>query len=144
MPIGRAYPSVNITARRLCFSSTPDMLFAHPRSAMNSATASEVRKTQLLTLVVIASNVVGNVSLSHGMRQVGKIVSASPLDYARAFANPWTVAGVLVLALWMITDLRSEEHTSELQSLTNLVCRLLLDTATTEIYTLSLHDALPI
>src|ERR1019366_5567980 len=86
--------------------------------------------------------------------------------------------------------LRSEEHTSELQSLTNLVCRLLLekktmdmsrfptpahlsawaqfapgvkdsagrkkctgstgfvfffnDTATTEIYTLSLHDALPI
>ena len=45
---------------------------------------------------------------------------------------------------------RSEEHTSELQSPTNLVCRLLLeknffnDTATTEIYTLSLHDALPI
>src|SRR6266545_982435 len=60
--------------------------------------------------------------------------------------------------------LRSEEHTSELQSLAYLVCRLLLekkkknallslslsfvfffnDTATTEIYTLSLHDALPI
>ena len=46
---------------------------------------------------------------------------------------------------------RSEEHTSELQSLQHLVCRLLLeknfffnDTATTEIYTLSLHDALPI
>src|SRR5215475_598194 len=59
-------------------------------------------------------------------------------------------------------DHRSEEHTSELQSRENLVCRLLLekkkkctffslfvffffnDTATTEIYTLSLHDALPI
>src|SRR5882762_6842933 len=81
-------------------------------------------------------------------------------------------------------DYRSEEHTSELQSHLNLVCRLLLekkkplaplvvlgaaravdrrdvavgfpvplrqrecfffnDTATTEIYTLSLHDALPI
>src|ERR1022692_2689166 len=83
-------------------------------------------------------------------------------------------------------DIRSEEHTSELQSPCNLVCRLLLekkkkkqnplvtwkhdtrsscraarvplvlpsgtcafffffnDTATTEIYTLSLHDALPI
>src|SRR6266516_3266880 len=53
---------------------------------------------------------------------------------------------------------RSEEHTSELQSPYELVCRLLLekkkikviyffffnDTATTEIYTLSLHDALPI
>src|SRR5437667_11459691 len=65
----------------------------------------EVHKTRLLTLLVIGGNVVGNVLLSHGMRQVGKIVSASPLDYARAFANPWTVAGVLVLALWMITDL---------------------------------------
>src|SRR5258708_3348351 len=79
-------------------------------------------------------------------------------------------------------ELRSEEHTSELQSPDHLVCRLLLekkkknrlmniqlirllhlthflcltlphiitfifffnDTATTEIYTLSLHDALPI
>src|SRR3989339_215261 len=99
---------------------------------------------------------------------------------------------------WSSDVCRSEEHTSELQSLTNLVCRLLLekkkikqiqntggensnegqqtsveeifeslknrvesdvkrykkyygfdffffnDTATTEIYTLSLHDALPI
>src|ERR1041384_4710953 len=88
-----------------------------------------------------------------------------------------------------VTPARSEEHTSELQSLAYLVCRLLLeknlesealpesaqyvadgpgngcysrhqvkrhgldelpltvffnDTATTEIYTLSLHDALPI
>src|SRR3990167_5402364 len=41
---------------------------------------------------------------------------------------------------------RSEEHTSELQSQSNLVCPLFFfnDTATTEIYTLSLHDALPI
>src|SRR5262245_24102234 len=39
---------------------------------------------------------------------------------------------------------RSEEHTSELQSLRHLVCRLLLDLATNQIYTLSLHDALPI
>src|SRR5689334_4638717 len=39
---------------------------------------------------------------------------------------------------------RSEEHTSELQSQFHLVCRLLLDPSTTEIYTLSLHDALPI
>src|SRR5438046_1667154 len=37
---------------------------------------------------------------------------------------------------------RSEEHTSELQSLTNLVCRLLL--SPTQSYSISLHDALPI
>src|SRR5690606_35336419 len=39
---------------------------------------------------------------------------------------------------------RSEEHTSELQSRENLVCRLLLDPPRSEFYTLSLHDALPI
>src|SRR5437762_2864483 len=39
---------------------------------------------------------------------------------------------------------RSEEHTSELQSPMYLVCRLLLVTSTSDIYTLSLHDALPI
>src|SRR5690606_25512368 len=39
---------------------------------------------------------------------------------------------------------RSEEHTSELQSRENLVCRLLLVPTPTVIYTLSLHDALPI
>ena len=50
---------------------------------------------------------VGNVLLSYGMRQVGKIVSASPLDYVRAFANPWAVLGVLVLIFWMISDLAS-------------------------------------
>src|SRR5438034_1254847 len=39
---------------------------------------------------------------------------------------------------------RSEEHTSELQSHSDLVCRLLLDSSLTQISTLSLHDALPI
>src|SRR5437867_2494107 len=39
---------------------------------------------------------------------------------------------------------RSEEHTSELQSPYDLVCRLLLAPAPTPIHTLSLHDALPI
>src|SRR5262245_40239139 len=39
---------------------------------------------------------------------------------------------------------RSEEHTSELQSLRHLVCRLLLAVAPSDRYTLSLHDALPI
>src|SRR5437867_1539767 len=40
--------------------------------------------------------------------------------------------------------LRSEEHTSELQSPYDLVCRLLLATSTSAPHTLSLHDALPI
>src|ERR1039457_1435160 len=50
------------------------------------------------------------------------------------------------VTLPVIDDPRSEEHTSELQSPCNLVCRLLLfnDASTTELSTLSLHDALPI
>src|SRR5437773_807994 len=43
-----------------------------------------------------------------------------------------------------LPSFRSEEHTSELQSHHDLVCRLLLATSCSEIYTLSLHDALPI
>src|ERR1051325_8813261 len=44
------------------------------------------------------------------------------------------------------TRLRSEEHTSELQSpyVISYAVFFFNDTATTEIYTLSLHDALPI
>lgn len=72
---------------------------------MRSQNQTELRTTRLLTGIVVLTNVVGNVSLSHGMRQVGRIVSASPLDYLRAFTNPWTVGGVLVLIIWMIADL---------------------------------------
>ena len=42
----------------------------------------------------------------------------STLDFAVALFNEWSMA---------IVVLRSEEHTSELQSRTNLVCRLLLE-----------------
>jgi drug/metabolite transporter (DMT)-like permease len=39
------------------------------------------------------------------MHQVGRIVSASPLDYVKAFANPWTIVGVCILSIWMLSDL---------------------------------------
>lgn len=75
-----------------------------PSTGMNSHPI-HARKTQILVLIVIVTNVLGNVSLSHGMHQVGRIVSASPLDYVRAFANPWTMLGVGILIVWMLTDL---------------------------------------
>ncbi len=71
-------------------------------------------KTHVLTAAVVIGNVLGNVLLSHGMRQVGRVVTFSPLStgivvslaaYARAFVNPWVLFGVGVLALWMISDL---------------------------------------
>lgn len=62
------------------------------------------RRTQLLVFIAIGTQVAGNVFLSYGMRRAGAIVSASPLDYIRAF-NAWTIVGVLALATWMVTDL---------------------------------------
>lgn len=62
-------------------------------------------KTHLLTAAVVLTNVVGNICLSHGMQQVGRIVSASPADYVRALLNPWVLAGSCTLALWMLSDL---------------------------------------
>src|SRR5438552_1070997 len=77
-----------------------------------------------------------------------------PGDDAVSFARPLLLAALLALPFWWWlrarrlgrlrgTRMRSEEHTSELQSPDHLVCRLLLP-APPEIYTLSLHDALPI
>ena len=77
-------------------------------SAMQPITAespAELHKTRVLTVMVVVTNVIGNVLLSRGMHEVGRIVSASPADYLRAFADPWTVAGVCILAIWMVSDL---------------------------------------
>src|SRR5687767_15331788 len=60
------------------------------------------------------------------------------LTYLIAFASPlvavtgvsplvWVAVLVAVDVFFMWRDLRSEEHTSELQSLAYLVCRLLLE-----------------
>jgi|SRR5579884_1757498 drug/metabolite transporter (DMT)-like permease len=77
-----------------------------PQPAISTSfKGSHARKTQILVLVVIVTNVVGNVSLSRGMHQVGRIVSASPLDYLRALENPWTLFGIGVLVIWMLSDL---------------------------------------
>ncbi len=72
---------------------------------MTSENRTDVQKTRVLVLLVIATNVLGNVSLSRGMHEVGRIVSASPFDYLRAFANPWTLIGICVLVIWMLSDL---------------------------------------
>lgn len=64
-----------------------------------------ISQTHLLTAVVVLTNVVGNICLSHGMQEVGRIVSASPADYIRALINPWVLAGSCTLAMWMISEL---------------------------------------
>jgi transporter family protein len=76
-----------------------------PAVDRNSENRAGIRSTRILVLLVIATNVLGNVSLSHGMQQVGRIISASPFDYLKAFANPWTLLGICVLVIWMLSDL---------------------------------------
>src|SRR5262249_62429493 len=58
----------------------------------------------------------------------------SPHQFLNVDLNPWTLTLMPMFRRNSIIDLRdkgrSEEHTSELQSLTNLVCRLLLEKKT--------------
>ena len=73
------------------------------RHILNSLTPGH--KTAFLTVLVIATNVVGNVLLSMGMKQLGPIVSVSPLAYVHVLLNPWTILGILILIAWMVLDL---------------------------------------
>src|SRR5690606_4161079 len=76
--------------------------------------------------------------LSHG----GHLTHGSPVNFSGKLYQPVFYG---VERETETIDFRSEEHTSELQSRENLVCRLLLDDSyPTDLYTLSLHDALPI
>lgn len=61
-------------------------------------------KTRLCLAIVVVANAVGNLLLSHGMRQVGDISSYSPLALAvsglAAMANPWVLGGVILLTVY--------------------------------------------
>ena len=65
----------------------------------------ETLKTRALTAYVIVANVAGNLMLSHGMRVVGTLSAFEPASYLHAFANPFVIAGVCVLASWMVGNL---------------------------------------
>src|SRR5437016_11118176 len=56
-----------------------------------------------------------NAAVLNHCAAVGLAMCGSPINWARSLVLPSRLAS------------RSEEHTSELQSLTNLVCRLLLE-----------------
>src|SRR2546430_11322445 len=60
---------------------------------------------------------------------VGSLVApAVVLDFtAEVAADPDFVLGIDHIRRWEAVNVRSEEHTSELQSQSNLVCRLLLE-----------------
>jgi len=62
-------------------------------------------KTVVLTLVLIFANVIGNFSLTWGMRKTGPGVLKSPLGYITALFDPWVALGVALLLLWMLSQM---------------------------------------
>ena len=62
-------------------------------------------KTGTVIALLVASNVLGNFTLSRGLHEVGRLVSFSPWPYIHAFANPLVVLGVLLLIVWLISQL---------------------------------------
>ena len=62
-------------------------------------------KTRFFTLLVVLTSVCGNFSLSWGMRQVGRLLTVSPLAYMRAVFNPWVALGISLLILWLFSHM---------------------------------------
>lgn len=62
-------------------------------------------KTRALIVAVIAGSVAGNALLSRGLRQSSNEISTSFRHYLYSLANPWVIAGVLLLAAWMVANL---------------------------------------
>ena len=62
-------------------------------------------KTRTVIALLVASNVLGNFTLSRGLHEVGRLISFSPWPYIHAFVNPLVVLGVLLLIVWLISQL---------------------------------------
>lgn len=59
-------------------------------------------KTRLLTLVVVLSNVLGNTSLTWGMKRHPEF-SFAPAVVLGTLFSPWVGLGVLLLVLWLLS-----------------------------------------
>lgn len=60
-------------------------------------------KTKLLTLFVVATNVLGNVSMSWGMKHQSAQLGLSPWTYIRLIFSPWVLLGTMLLILWLLS-----------------------------------------
>ena len=59
-------------------------------------------KTWVVTAVVVLANLLGNASLSWGMKQRRTPVAWPPLDLVAAVFTPWVVLGIALLLLWLL------------------------------------------
>src|SRR5207249_4247965 len=97
-------------------------------------------------IVALEGPLVWNIKVHRigGLTEACRIYRVAAECGARLWAGTMPESGIGSQAGIAVAALRSEEHTSELQSRFDLVCRLLLAPPTPASPTLSLHDALPI
>jgi uncharacterized membrane protein len=60
-------------------------------------------KIKLLTAIVVLSNVLGNLSLSWGMKHHAGKLGDSPLGYVQTIFTPWVLLGITLLILWLLS-----------------------------------------
>jgi len=79
------------------------------RMVLEDATAKGVShrrvdfKTKVLTAVVVLTNVLGNFSLSWGMKHLPTTFGNSPLAYIQTILSPWVLLGTTLLVLWLLS-----------------------------------------
>lgn len=60
-------------------------------------------KIKLLTVFVILTNVLGNFSMSWGMKHQAIELGISPVGYIRVIFTPWVLLGTALLILWLLS-----------------------------------------
>jgi len=60
-------------------------------------------KTKALTAFVVLTNVLGNFSMSWGMKHQPNTLDNSPLAYIQTIFSPWVLLGTALLILWLLS-----------------------------------------
>jgi uncharacterized membrane protein len=60
-------------------------------------------KTKALTAFVVLTNVLGNFSMSWGMKHQPAALADSPLVYIQTIFSPWVLIGTTLLILWLLS-----------------------------------------
>ncbi len=60
-------------------------------------------KTKVLTAFVVSTNVLGNFSMSWGMKHQAADLGWAPAAYIRLIFTPWVLLGTTLLILWLLS-----------------------------------------
>jgi len=74
----------------------------HPRLSVSGPRRVDF-KTKVLTAFVVSTNVLGNFSMSWGMKHQAVDLGLSPLAYIRLIFTPWVLLGTALLILWLLS-----------------------------------------